>query len=81
MKGVDKYGKGNLNKEKLSIKVSKGVDDSGRPKFSTQKFSKIKVDAEDEKLYEVGKALADLLSSRVNSVLKEDDFKFVDDTQ
>ncbi|WCM70092.1 DUF1659 domain-containing protein [Clostridium perfringens] len=81
MKGVDKYGKGNLNKEKLSIKVSKGGDDSGSPKFSTQKFSKIKVDAEDEKLYEVGKALADLLSSRVNSVLKEDDFKFVDDTQ
>ena len=27
------------------------------------------------------KALADLLSSRVNSVLKEDDFKFVEDTQ
>ena len=24
VKGVDKYGKGNLNKEKLSIKVSKG---------------------------------------------------------
>ncbi len=47
--------KSNLNKEKLSIKVSKGVDDSGSPKFSTQKFSKIKVDAEDAKLYEVGK--------------------------
>ena len=24
VKGVDKHGKGNLNKEKLSIKVSKG---------------------------------------------------------
>ncbi|XZH38903.1 DUF1659 domain-containing protein [Clostridium perfringens] len=71
-----------LTKKSLVLKYQKGVDDSGSPKFSTQKFSKIKVDAEDEKkLYEVGKALADLLSSRVNSVLKEDDFKFVDDTQ
>lgn len=70
-----------LTKKSLVLKYQKGVDDSGRPKFSTQKFSKIKVDAEDAKLYEVGKALADLLSSRVNSVLKEDDFKFVDDTQ
>ena len=68
-----------LTKKSLVLKYQKGVDDSGSPKFSTQKFSKIKVDAEDEKLYEVGKA--DLLSSRVNSVLKEDDFKFVDDTQ
>ena len=67
-----------LTKKSLVLKYQKGVDD---PKFSTQKFSKIKVDAEDAKLYEVGKALADLLSSRVNSVLKEDDFKFVEDTQ
>ena len=64
-----------LTKKSLVLKYQKGVYDSGSPKFSTQKFSKIKVDAEDEKLYEVGKALA------VNSVLKEDDFKFVDDTQ
>lgn len=29
----------------------------------------------------MAKALADLLLSKVNSVLKEDDFKFVEDTQ
>ncbi|MDK0654186.1 DUF1659 domain-containing protein [Clostridium perfringens] len=42
-----------LTKKSLVLKYQKGVYDSGSPKFSTQKFSKIKVDAEDEKLYEV----------------------------
>lgn len=70
-----------LTKKSLVLKYQKGVDDSGSPKFLTQKFSKVKVDAEDTKLYEVGKALSELLESKVNSILKEDDFKFVEDTQ
>ena len=37
-----------LTKKSLVLKYQKGVYDSGSPKFSTQKFSKIKVDAEDE---------------------------------
>ncbi|MGG5460145.1 DUF1659 domain-containing protein [Clostridium sp. B9] len=65
-----------LTKKSLVLKYQKGVDDNGNPKFSTQKFSKIRVDAEDSKLYEVGKALADLILSDVAQVLKEDDFKF-----
>lgn len=42
-----------LTKKSLVLKYQKGESDSGSPKFSTQKFSNIKVDAEDEKLYEV----------------------------
>ncbi|WP_300260839.1 DUF1659 domain-containing protein [Clostridium sp.] len=70
-----------LTKKSLVLKYQKGVDDSGSPNFLTQKFSKVKIDAEDTKLYEVGKALSELLESKVNSILKEDDFKFVEDTQ
>lgn len=70
-----------LTKKSLVLKYQKGVDNNGDPKFSTQKFSKIRVDAEDTKLYEVGQALAALLASEFNSVLKEDDFKFVEDAQ
>ncbi|MDZ5255141.1 DUF1659 domain-containing protein [Clostridium sp. LIBA-8841] len=65
-----------LTKKSLVLKYQKGVDNNGDPKFSTQKFSKIRVDAEDSKLYEVGEALTALLASDVNFVLKEDDFKF-----
>lgn len=65
-----------LTKKSLVLKYQKGVDNNGDPKFSTQKFSKIRVDAEDSKLYEVGQALTVLLASEVNFVLKEDDFKF-----
>ena len=68
-----------LTKKSLVLKYQKGVDDSGSPKFSTQKFSNIKVDSEDEKLYEVGQALGELLSSQVSSILKEDDFDFVEE--
>lgn len=65
-----------LTKKSLVLKYQKGVDNNGDPKFSTQKFSKIRVDADDSKLYEVGQALIDLLASEFNSVLKEDDFRF-----
>lgn len=70
-----------LTKKSLVLKYQGGVDSSGNPKFKAQKFSKIKVDAEDEKIYEVGKFLSNLLSSKVSSILKEDDFKFVEDTK
>lgn len=68
-----------LTKKSLVLKYQKGESDSGSPKFSTQKFSNIKVDAEDQKLYEVGQALGELLSSQVSSILKEDDFDFVEE--
>ncbi|MGL4572691.1 MAG: DUF1659 domain-containing protein [Clostridium sp.] len=69
-----------LTKKSLVLKYQKGVDNNGDPKFSTQKFSKIRVGAEDSKLYEVGQALTALLASEVNFVLKEDDFKFEEAT-
>ena len=59
-----------LTKKSLVLKYQKGESDSGSPKFSTQKFSNIKVDAEDEKLYEVGQALGGSVSSQVSSVSK-----------
>lgn len=68
-----------LTKKSLILKYQNGESDLGAPKFSTQSFSNIKVDAEDERLYEVGQALGALLTSRVISVLKEDNFNFVED--
>ncbi len=69
-----------LTKKSLVLKFQKGVDDNSNPKFATQRFSKINVAAEDEKLYEVGKALAGLLASETNFVLKEDDYQFETDS-
>lgn len=68
-----------LTKKSLILKYQNGEDDLGSPKFSTQRFSNVKVDAEDEKLYEVGQALGSLLVTKVNSIEKEDKFNFVED--
>lgn len=65
-----------LTKKSLVLKFQKGVDDNSKPKFATQKFSKISLAADDAKLYEVGVALAGLLASETNFVLKEDDYHF-----
>ena len=43
-----------LTKKSLVLKYQKGVDDNGNPKFSTQKFSKIRVELKNiiPKLYQ-----------------------------
>lgn len=57
----------------LAIKYKVGMDAKGNDQFKTQRFSKVKVNAPDEKLFEIGTALGTLLKYPVNEVLREDD--------
>ena len=61
-----------LTKNTLVLKYQNGVDDKGDPKYSTQKFSRIKLQATDESILAVGEALGNLLSSDNKEVQKEE---------
>lgn len=63
-----------ITKNSLVLKYQNGVDDKGNPKFTTQKFSRIKLQATDEAMKNVGTALGALLFSDNTQVLKEQDF-------
>lgn len=63
-----------ITKNSLVLKYQNGVDDKGNPKFTTQKFSRIKLQGTDEAMKNVGTALGALLFSDNTQVLKEQDF-------
>ena len=52
-----------LTKNTLVLKYQNGVDDKGDPKYTTQKFSRIKLQATDDSILAVGQALGGLLAS------------------
>ena len=63
-----------LTKNTLVLKYQNGVDDKGDPKYTTQKFSRIKLQATDDSILEVGQALGGLLASDNKEVLKEENY-------
>ena len=52
-----------LTKNTLVLKYQNGVDDKGYPKYTTQKFSRIKLQATDDAILAVGEVLGELLAS------------------
>ena len=63
-----------LTKNTLVLKYQSGVDDKGDPKYTTQKFSRIKLQATDDSILAVGQALGGLLASDNKEVLKEENY-------
>ena len=63
-----------LTKNTLVLKYQNGVDDKGDPKYTTQKFSRIKLQATDDSILAVGEALGGLLASENREVLKEENY-------
>ena len=61
-----------LTKNTLVLRYENGVDDKGNPKFTTQKFSRIKLTASDDSILQVGEALNSLIASDNTSVSKEE---------
>jgi hypothetical protein len=63
-----------LTKNSMVIKYQIGVDTQGNPKYSTQKFSKVKESLTDDNFYAVGSELIKLLDSPSALVQKEQSF-------
>ena len=63
-----------LTKNTLVLKYQNGVDDKGDPKYTTQKYSRIKLQATDDSILAVGQALGGLLASDNKEVLKEENY-------
>ena len=61
-----------LTKNTLVLRYESGVDDKGNPKFTTQKFSRIKLTASDDAILQVGEALNNLIATENSSVSKEE---------
>lgn len=63
-----------LTKNAMVIKYQVGVDGKGDPKYSTQRFSKVKSSATDDTFQAVGSELIKLLDSPNALVQKEQSF-------
>ncbi|SHI01040.1 DUF1659 domain-containing protein [Clostridium grantii] len=65
-------------KSDLTIRVISGLDDDGKDVLQTKSFSKVKVDAADQDVFDVANAIAAVLLSpvfdikRVNAELLEE---------
>lgn len=57
----------------LRLKIKVGVDDNGKDELKSISFSKIKVTAEDEKLYNLAKAFENVLAYPVIMISKVDE--------
>lgn len=57
----------------MVVKFKKGVNASGKDIIGTQKYSKVKLDAKDEDILEVGNNLGGLLKYQVMEVLRADE--------
>ncbi|WP_171011453.1 DUF1659 domain-containing protein [Haloimpatiens lingqiaonensis] len=62
------------NKIGSSLVLKKVVDttEDGKEKYKTQKFSKVKVSATAEDIYEIGKKMEELIDYPVKEILRED---------
>lgn len=56
----------------ISVFYKVGEDENGKDIVKSQKFSKIKKDASDEALYEIGSAMTSLLEGEIQKIVKED---------
>lgn len=63
-----------LEKNVVILKYQNGVDDKGDPKFTTQRFSKIKDDATDDSVLSVGNAINTVIDSSLKEVFKEETY-------
>ena len=63
-----------LIKNAMVIKYQVGVDASGNPKYSTQKFSKVKESITNDTFQVVGSELVKLLESQNTLIQKEQSF-------
>ena len=63
-----------LIKNAMVIKYQVGVDEKGQPKYSTQRFSKVKDSITDDTFQAVGSTLINLLDSPSSQVQKEQSF-------
>jgi 23S rRNA maturation mini-RNase III len=55
------------------MKIKEGVDTNGKDILKSQRFSKIKVDAADDQIFDVSDVLRTLLKYTVLEVVREDD--------
>jgi hypothetical protein len=63
-----------LIKNAMVIKYQVGVDEKGQPKYSTQKFSRVKDSITDDNFQAVGSELIKLLDSQNCLIQKEQSF-------
>lgn len=63
-----------LTKNTMVLRYQTGVDTEGNPKYTTQKFSRIKIQATDSGILEVGESLNRLIDSENKEVLKEENY-------
>lgn len=56
----------------LVIKYKDGVDDKGKEKIKSMKFSKVKTSAADQDIYDVSIELGKLLGKTLDEVVRED---------
>lgn len=63
-----------LEKNAVILKYQTGVDDKGNPVYSTQRFSKIKDDAGDHLVLEVGTAINEIINSQDKEIFKEETY-------
>lgn len=56
----------------LTLRVKNGVDENGKDIIKNLKLSKLKVDATDGNIYDVGEAMAALLKYSVVGILRGD---------
>lgn len=66
-----------LNEITMLLKYKVGVNEKGADIIKSQKFSKIKLDTNDETLFNVGKALTKVLAY-TGSVEKEENYSFIE---
>jgi hypothetical protein len=60
-------------KSALSLKYKEGVDQTGKDIIKAKKFSNVKTDAEDSKIYSVANALSPLMKYPVLDIVRSDE--------
>lgn len=63
-----------LTKNTMVLRYQTGVDTDGNPKYTTQKFSRVKLQATDSAVLSVGEAFNNLIDSDNKDVFKEESY-------
>lgn len=64
--------KATLYKNTLVLKYRTGIDENDNPKYSTQRFSRISLNATDDAIHTVGSLMLTMIASNNKELLKEE---------